>query len=204
MSFGLPQLAGVVRLLSYSDETAALLPYLVHHSYESGDLQAWAGQFQLFVNPLSDRLANGMQNAVVCTEDVPFMQLDAQADRELADSYLGREFVASLREICANWPRGVMDKDLHAPLHSAVPALLISGENDPVTPPSYGERAAKGFTHGRHLIVKGQGHINSATGCMPVLIERFITSASAAQLDTKCLDSVQAAPFLLSPTASAP
>ncbi|MET0661299.1 MAG: alpha/beta hydrolase [Steroidobacteraceae bacterium] len=204
MSFGLPQLAGVVRLLSYSDETAALLPYLIHYSYESEDLRPWAGQFTLFVNPLAQRLANGMQNSVVCTEDVPFMQIDASADRAIAESYLGSEFIASMRDICGIWPRGVMDADLHSPLRSAVPALLVSGENDPVTPPSYGERAAKAFTRGRHVMVRGQGHINSATGCMPVLLERFVETTNAAGLDARCLEQVQAAPFLLSPTASAP
>lgn len=204
MSFGLAQLAGVVRLLSYSDETAALLPYLIHYSQTSADLRPWAGQFSLFVNPLGERLANGMQNSVVCTEDVPFMQRDDHGDRAIADSYLGSEFVNSLQQICGSWPRGAMDADLHRPLHSTVPALLISGENDPVTPPSYGERALQGFSHGRHVIVRGQGHINSATGCMPVLIERFVSAADATRLNAKCLEQVQAAPFLLSPTASAP
>lgn len=204
MSFGLPQLAGVVRLLSYSDETAALLPYLIHYSYESEDLRPWAGQYALFVNPLAERLANGMQNSVVCTEDVPFMKIDANADRAIAESYLGSEFIASMRDICTIWPRGVMDADLHAPLLSDVPALLLSGENDPVTPPAYGARAQKAFTRGRHLTVHGQGHINSATGCMPVLLERFVTTTDAMHLDARCLEHVQAAPFLLSPTASAP
>lgn len=204
MSFGVPQLAGVVRLLSYSDETAALLPYLIHYTSETQDLSPWAGQFKLLVSPLGERLANGMQNAVVCTEDVPFMTADEKSDRTLVNSYLGREFVTSLREICANWPRGVLDADLHAPLRSSVPALLISGENDPVTPPSYGERAAQAFERGRHIVVSGQGHINSATGCMPILLERFILNKDAGKLDTSCLDHVAAAPFLLSPTASAP
>jgi pimeloyl-ACP methyl ester carboxylesterase len=204
MSFGLAQLAGVVRLLSYSDETAALLPYLVHHSFTTGDLRPWAGQFALFVDPLSERLANGMQNAVICTEDVPFMTDDEMASRALADSYLGSEFLRSLQTICENWPRGQMDADLHAPLRSAVPALLISGENDPVTPPAYGAKALQGFARGRHVTVRGQGHINSSTGCMPVLLERFIAAADASQLDMRCLENVRAAPFLLSPTASAP
>jgi pimeloyl-ACP methyl ester carboxylesterase len=204
MSFGLPQLAGVVRLLSYSDETAAMLPYLIHSSFASRDLRPLAAQFALVVNPLGERLANGMQNSVVCTEDVPFMRVSETERRQIESSYLGSEFVSALREICSRWPRGVMDADLHTPLHSGVPALLLSGENDPVTPPSYGERAAKGFKHGRHLIVRGQGHIASATGCMPLLLERFVAMRDAAALDARCLDHVQAAPFLLSPTASAP
>src|SRR5690606_25881318 len=90
MSFGVAQLAGVVRLLSYSDETAALLPYLIHHA--SRDLGPLAAQFSLFVNPLSERLANGMQNAVLCSEDVPYMPTDPAAG--VANSYLGSEMLA--------------------------------------------------------------------------------------------------------------
>jgi len=100
--------------------------------------------------------------------------------------------------------RGVLDQDFHAPLVSRVPALLISGENDPVTPPAYGARALKGFTHGRHLVVGGQGHISSATGCMPLLLARFVSSKNAPALDASCLDTVRAAPFLLSATTSIP
>jgi pimeloyl-ACP methyl ester carboxylesterase len=202
MSFGIAQLAGIVRLLSYSDETAALLPYLIHHGLE--DLRPLAAQFALFVNPLSTRLANGMQNAVICTEDVPYMKTTAAQDAAAANTYLGGELLGATRDICSVWPRGVMDRDFHAPLRSAVPALLISGENDPVTPPAYGERALAAFANGRHLIIGGQGHIGSGTGCMPMLLARFVATRDAASVDAKCLDSVRAAPFLLSATVSAP
>lgn len=201
MSFGLPQLAGVVRLLSYSDDTAALLPYLIHMSSTTRDLHSLAAQFSLVVRPLGDRLANGMHNSIVCTEDVPYL---GTQDESLDGTYLGREFVDALRDICSIWPRGVMDKDLHAPLSTDVPALLISGENDPVTPPAYGEQALQGFKTAIHLTVNGQGHINSATGCIPRLIDEFVRGRAPRQLQTECVGQIAAAPFLLNSVASAP
>ena len=41
-----------------------------------------------------------------------------------------------LQSLCEVWPRGPIDADLHAPLKSDVPVLLLSGGNDPVTPPA--------------------------------------------------------------------
>ena len=63
--------------------------------------------------------------------------------------------------VCGVWPRGPVDADFHAPLHSAVPALLLSGSDDPVTPPAYARAGAprasrtactwcsQGFGHGQ-------------------------------------------------------
>ena len=50
----------------------------------------------------------------------------------------------------------------------------MSGELDPVTPPEYGDRVAKGLPNARHLSLKGQGHNVFATGCMPKLVGQFI------------------------------
>ncbi len=97
-----------------------------------------------------------------------------------------------------------MDADFHTPLTTQVPALLLSGENDPVTPPSYAALAAKGFQRGKQLVLKGQGHIQSATACMPQILARFVSQASADHLEESCLDHVAATPFLLNASASAP
>jgi pimeloyl-ACP methyl ester carboxylesterase len=85
-----------------------------------------------------------------------------------------------------------------------VPALILSGGNDPVTPQQYGERVKQGFTNGTHLVLAGQGHGQLATGCMPRIVAQFIRSAAMADLDTKCLENVSPTPFMLSRTAPGP
>ena len=75
-----------------------------------------------------------------------------------------------------------------------MPALLLSGEFDPVTPPRYGEEVVKTLPNGRHLVVRGQGHNVIGAGCMPKLFAQFIDSADAKALDAKCLDTLPYAP----------
>ena len=41
---------------------------------------------------------------------------------------------------------------------SDAPALVLSGEVDPVTPPVWGESVVKHLSHGKHLIVPSTGH----------------------------------------------
>ena len=67
-----------------------------------------------------------------------------------------------------------MDADLHAPLYSDVPVLLLSGEADPVTPPADAERAARGLERRRLLVLAGEGHGQLATGCVPRLMAQFL------------------------------
>ena len=203
LMFAPAHLINAIRLLSYSDATAALLPYLIHEAYQR-NFQPLAAQAVLSTRNVSDVIASGMAYSVQCSEDAPYLQVAAADDPTLAQTYIGRQFLDGFLAVCSIWPRGIMDPDLHEPLHSQVPALLLSGENDPVTPPTYGELAAAGFVHHKHLVLKGQGHIQTGTACMPRLLARFIQTADPQQLDTRCLDHVIAAPFMLSAIASAP
>ncbi len=203
ISFGNAQLINAVRLLSYSDSSAALLPYLIAAA-QRNDVQPLAAQAVMSARNLQGAIAVGMAYAVQCSEDAPFLDAAAANQTELAKTYIGRGFVDGLITLCSVWPRGVMDADFHTPLTAQVPALLLSGENDPVTPPSYAALAAKGFQRGKQLVLKGQGHIQSATACMPQILARFVSQASADHLEESCLDHVAATPFLLNASASAP
>jgi pimeloyl-ACP methyl ester carboxylesterase len=89
-----------------------------------------------------------------------------------------------------------MPADFHAPLRSKVPALLMSGEFDPVTPPRYGAAVASTLPNARHLVVRGQGHNVLPVGCVPKLFAKFVAGADAKALDVACLAQVPyAQPF---------
>lgn len=203
LDFEYMHMAVALRLHSYSDDTAALLPFLIHEAAQ-GRPQAMAAQALLVSRSLSEQMANGMHNAVVCTEDAPFISRDALRNSALDATYLRRLFVESLQAMCSVWPRGGIDEDFHAPLQSDVPALILSGEHDPVTPASYGEQAVKGFANGRHLIFPGQGHGQFASACGASLIRRFIESGSARDLNADCVSRVTPAPFFLDANGPAP
>jgi alpha-beta hydrolase superfamily lysophospholipase len=109
-----------------------------------------------------------------------------------------------LGEICKIWPHGPVDPDLHAALQSEVPTLLLSGEADPVTPPQDAVRAAAGLAHHRLLVLKGEGHGQLATGCMPKLMAEFLDNPTPETLSTDCLERHRPAPFFLSFTGPSP
>jgi pimeloyl-ACP methyl ester carboxylesterase len=195
-------LNAALRLLSYGSTQASLLPALIHEAAH-GKLRPLAAQSVMNMRQISDQLANGMQYSVICSEDEPFFagNIDRAA---MAKTYQGTDMVDALREICALWPRGPVDADMHAPLHSDIPTLLLSGEADPVTPPLDAERAAEGLTRHRHLILKGEGHGQLNTGCMPILAADFLDNPAPDKLDAGCLERHTPEPFFLSMTGPSP
>lgn len=197
-------LNAAVRLLTYSDETASLLPLLIHQAQSQQRVEALAAQYLMIERSMDLQFAYGMHFAVVCSEDAPRWDGQPIADAVLEATYLGTNFMRGMRAVCDIWPRGVVDEGFNAQLHSDVPALILSGGNDPVTPAAYGERALAAFAKGRHLVLEGQGHGQLATGCMPRLLANFVRSADAGSLDATCLDGVRPAPFMLSPVTTAP
>jgi pimeloyl-ACP methyl ester carboxylesterase len=76
--------------------------------------------------------------------------------------------------------------------------LLLSGADDPVTPPAYGEAALRGLADARHVVLADAGHGQLGAPCMDKVLRDFIDTAQPAKLDLKCLDKRSAAPFFTS------
>jgi pimeloyl-ACP methyl ester carboxylesterase len=180
-----------------------LLPLLMHQA-ALGDLKALAAQAVMTTRQLGDQLAVGMQNTVICSEDWPLIE-HLQINRaDLQKTYQGTDQLDGLRVICAHWPQGPVDPELHAPLRSDVPTLLLSGDADPVTPPQAAERAARLLVNHRHLVLEGEGHGQLATGCVPRLMAAFLDNPEPRTLDTDCLKSHRPAAFFISVNGPAP
>ncbi|WP_111642319.1 alpha/beta hydrolase [Marinimicrobium alkaliphilum] len=186
-------LEALVRLYLYHTRSLALLPPILYEAAANERFAPLARAAIRLTDDLGDAMAFGMHNAVVCTEDAPFFP-DADND---SPSYLGGRVMETLREVCRHWPIGLMDEDLKAPLNSAIPTLLLSGEYDPITPPAYAELAMTGLSNAKHLSLKGQGHFVSTAGCMPHVLTRFIDSASPSGLQLPCLERIESAPLFI-------
>lgn len=193
----------MARMLVYSPGTASLLPLLVHEAASRGDYGPLAAQAEMLGAELESMIAMGMHNSVTCAEDAP--RFAGAVDRAaLEATAMGTLMLDAMEAICGVWPRGPVDADFAEQLHSAVPALLLSGEFDPATPASYGEEAAKGFTNGLHVVVPGQGHGVTRLPCLQRIVRQFVDAGSAAALDVACVSQIQPAPFFLSFSGSAP
>jgi pimeloyl-ACP methyl ester carboxylesterase len=197
-------LAMVLRLASYTPELAALLPLELHDAGTSGNFAPLAGQFLLIDRVYGDAIAEGMNDTVVCAEDVPYYHVDAEERAELAKTFLGTSQLDGLQAICRIWPRGPVDSDFHQPLHTNVPALLLSGGNDPITPPRYAAQAIGGFAHGLSLVVPGFGHGQLTDPCMARVMAQFVGRTSVSHLDTACTRRLSPMPFFLTQNGPTP
>ncbi len=121
MQFSTNVLVGALRLAGYSADQAALLPLALHLANREQQFTPLAAQFLQTASDYDSVLSFGMHNSVVCTEDVPFFNEDEAERARLASTFLGVTQLDALRALCADWPRGPIDADFHAPL----PAMYL-------------------------------------------------------------------------------
>lgn len=188
-------LLAVVRLMLYAEESAALLPVLLAEA-QAGDLGPLIAQ-ALLAEQLEAGIADGMQLAVLCAEDAPFL-----SDTPTAALFGG--FEAELKNACAAFPHAEVPATFHDDAPSQTPALLLSGQADPVTPPAWGDAAARALPRSVHVKAKGVAHNVIVRGCAPELVERFLSAPDPASLDTSCASRIGPLPLFVDTMGPAP
>lgn len=186
---------GMLMAALYSPETSALLPLLIERA-EQDDFQGFIALASLN-EAVATQISRGMFFSVVCAEDVPAISLE-EAATAAEDTFMGTATYEAWVEACAVWPAGEVDASYRDSVESDVPTLILSGEFDPVTPPRWGEQAAETLLNSRHVVVPGTGHGATVVGCVPKLIEQFIETGTAKDLDTACVEKHERPPFFLS------
>jgi pimeloyl-ACP methyl ester carboxylesterase len=160
----------------------------------------FAGQLPGDVPPVSQ----GMQVAVQCNEDATFARpqdfVEARDQhRSVAGLAFSPLFHESILEICEAWGLAPAGQAENQAVRSAVPALLISGEFDPITPPSGAYEAAQTLSQATELVVPRGGHTPSVLSpCARATIVRFLDEPQRPP-DASCLAQEAAQPFLIVP-----
>ncbi len=203
LSFGEGHFAGAVRLLAYNPATIALLPLFIHEA-DAGNWVPLGAQYMMTALEMSDALALGMHNAVMCTEDMPFLDRTTIDYSGIEASYMGSFQLEALEAMCEIWPAGPIDGDFKTPLATDLPVLLLSGDADPITPPRYAELAAVDLGNALHLVGKHQGHGQIAVGCTSELVADFVAAADPGAIDAECLKRNFIMPFFLDFSGPAP
>src|SRR5690606_1501019 len=177
--------AGLMRLYAYMPLMSSILPLQLHEAAE-GRYEGLMALSRMLGESVAGQMAMGMQLSVICSEDAYALEADPAQEGTL----LGNQLTALLGAQCELWPRGAMPGDFHQPLRSDVPAIVLQGELDPVTPPRYGEEVVATLPNARLFVLRGQGHNVVGAGCMPKLVAQFLDTTDAAALDAECLDSL--------------
>lgn len=148
---------------------------------------------------VSEVMAQGMFLSVTCSEDYTRFSAEEAAARA-EGTFLGTTVYTSRWSPCRYWPRKEMPEAYYEPVQSDKPVLILSGDLDPVTPPSWGEQVAQTLPNSRTLVAPGVGHGVTPQGCAMRLVDEFINAADASELDADCLQKLERPSFFLSKT----
>lgn len=133
-------------------------------------------------------IADGMHMSVLCAEDGNF------SPEEVAEIATRAEFVnntllsaSSYLQACQLAQVTPLGAYVNEPIISDVPALIISGQFDPITPPRYANILARNLENSRHIIFPGVGHGAITAGSCPItIISQFFFSPEVSP-DTSCV-----------------
>ena len=186
--------ASAVRNMLYVPQLAGLLPLAIERT-KASDYGTFVAALDAFTSGVE--VSTGMFLSIVCAEDVP--RFDAARAAALTQgTFLGGQWLLDLKAQGESWPAAQLPDAYFEPVVSDVPSLLLSGNLDPVTPPSWGELVAQGLHRSRHIVVPGAGHGTTPLGCIPDLLADFLERLAPAQLDASCVERIQRPPFFTS------
>lgn len=187
----------------YGPEAASLLPRILSEAAADNYQPLLAMAFQGAPEGGDARdMALGMHLSVICAEDIPRITPEAKAEAARA-GFLGAAMFEVQYAACEFWPVGSIPDSYYAPVRSDRPVLVLSGADDPVTPPVWGDRVAAQLANAKHIVVPGAGHNTLTRGCVPTLMQTFLAEASVASLDPSCLQTLGRPPFFVTPTGPA-
>ncbi len=188
-------LMGLMFQSLYATSIIPMLPRLIY-DVRDGNTDLAAGLQGEFLSQY-DKINVGMQHAVQCKEELPFVT-QAQIEEVLKQhpdyAPLGSRGIV---ELCTAWGSSPADPKENQPVSSDVPTLVVSGEFDPVTPPGWAEEAAKTLSKSFYFNVPRAGHGPTISEDCPRSILLAFLDNPAQQPDTACLAELKENKFAL-------
>lgn len=136
-------------------------------------------------------IAMGMHMAVRCREDVPaYDEAVAQAGAAKAPSvHASDQGIHGYRLACSLMETDPVDAAFHAPVTSAIPTLVLTGDMDPLTPTLWAHDAAAALDNAQLVSFRAMAHdIHSTSICAQVITANFL-DAPDEPVDATCAES---------------
>jgi pimeloyl-ACP methyl ester carboxylesterase len=191
-------LVSVIFNAMYDSSAIPTLPKLITQISEGNynTLSQFASDIML---QRSTGISDGMYYAVECGEDIG---LTTEGELDKAVTSLKPQLrpgmlsdLLSELTICQDWGQKPVPSMQKQPVISSIPTLILSGEYDPVTPPSNGMLAAQTLKHGYFFLFPATGHGVISTNLCPNSIMIAFLQHPAEKPDSSCIKSMQEPAF---------
>jgi pimeloyl-ACP methyl ester carboxylesterase len=183
-----------LRQTLYDPGAAAAVPFVIDHA-SHGDTAPLATLINVVAVGLDEDITTGAWLSYTCAEGIPFLDPSA-VSYAAAHSFASDLRIEAQRAACAIWNVPAMPASFNEPVRSDAPVLIISGSDDPATPPRYAASAAKYLPNARIVLVQGAGHATETT-CVDKLFGQFVRAQSAKGLDVHGCSSAFTVPTFI-------
>ncbi|MCH7667142.1 MAG: alpha/beta fold hydrolase [Acidobacteria bacterium] len=182
-----------LRSILYMPGLSRIVPLIIEQA-GNRDYRALAAASSYFET--AGAMTTGAHLTIMCSEERPRMEA-SRLDREMNSGFLGRAFLENYDNACSVWPTAPLPSIYSEDVHSEAPALILSGEVDPITPPRWGEAMAAALPNSLHLIAPETGHGVATQGCAPELISKFIDQGHLEGIEGDCLSGLSRPSFFI-------
>jgi len=183
-----------LRNMLYSVGRRELLPYVVSE-FAKGNYKPFVGLMSQSEDSTGGMYV-GLTFNILCNEDIPRAGKDLLA-KDSANTFSGAHTFEVFSGICKHWPTFTAPTNFGDKVTSTIPTMLLSGELDPVTPPSWGAMAAEGLSNSKHFVAKNAGHGLVTQTCAANMIGEYLDNLNFDDVDSSCLDKQPLPGFLL-------
>lgn len=186
------KLLGTLRQQLYSVATRSLVPLVIHQAY-LGNYMPLAGL--VAQSEGGQGIYIGLLFNITCNEDFPRIS-DTDFEQDANNNFGGDDSHFGFKMVCPLWPQYRPSEAFYQTVTADIPTLILSGDLDPVTPPSNGEYTANSLPNNHHIIVENAAHTVAMSTCASDIINEFLTSLQPKALDESCLEEVPRESFM--------
>lgn len=175
---------------------ARQLPYVLKH--------AAAGNFAPFVDlavptsaPSSE--PEGHYFSVVCPEETGRLDI-GKAEESAKGTFVGSYIAQDYIEACEAWGLPLNPSHPIEAKRFSVPALIVTGKQDPVTAPEYGDIIARHFENVVHISIPHMAHSVSQmenAECFTQFLSEFVEAGNSGNISMDCPNSLRPPEFRL-------
>jgi len=141
---------------------------------------------------------SGVWYSVMCRDEAPFNDRDRLAASLAAyPRYADVVRLDATLPVCDVWGAGQRPALETEPVRSAVPALVLAGQYDPIHPPAWSQLVASTLTNSFYYELANTGHDGVFFGCGQDLAAAFIQQPGVAP-NLPCAQSRAGPPFVTS------